>query len=288
MLSALIETCISGFINGSVYALIATGLALVYGITKTFNFAYGSFFVLSGYLAWSLFAIGLPYIVVFLIVIPTVFWVGVSVDKFLLSRLRARKEWEISVVLTTLGLALCMDNLHLAIFGPFVKAIPPLFEGGITFFGFSASRHDAAATLISIGVIIALLAFINKTRMGMAMRAVAQDMVGADIVAIPKERIFWFSFGLSCALVAIAALLFAPMYFVVYSGGWKIMVKGWVMTVFGGMGSIKGAILASFILGMVEALVGWQFGFTWTMPFWFAIIIVMFIFRPKGLLGTWE
>ncbi len=288
MLSAFLETSISGLINGSVYALIATGMALVYGITKTFNFAYGSFFTMAGYLAWVLFSIEVPYILVFCIVILAVFGVGVAVDRFILFRLRARKNWEISVVLTTLGLALFMDNLLLAIFGPFIKALPPMLEGGISILGFSASRHDLAAAGISIGLIIALLTFMNKTKLGMAMRAVAQDMVGADIVAIPKERIFWFSFGLSCALIAIAGILFAPSYFVVYSGGWKIMLKGWVMTVFGGMGSIKGAILASFLLGMVEALVGWQLGFTWTMTFWVAIIIVMFIFRPRGLLGTWE
>jgi branched-chain amino acid transport system permease protein len=288
MLSALLETCTSGLINGAVYAMIATGLALVYGITKTFNFAYGSFFVMAGYLAWALFSINLPYILVFFIVITVMFGIGVAVDRYILCRLRNRKEWEISIVLTTLGLALAIDNFHVAVFGPYAKSLPPLFEGGITILNVSMGKHDAAAVVISIGVMIAFVAFIQKTRIGMAMRAVAQDMVGADIVAIPKEKIFQLSFGLSCVLVAISGMLFAPMYFVIYMGGWPIMVKGWVMTVFGGMGSIKGAILAGFILGMVEALVGWQLGFTWTMFFWVAIIIVVFIFRPKGLLGTGE
>ncbi len=287
MLDGLLETCLSGLINGSTYALIAIGMALVYGITKTFNFAYGSFFVLSGYLAWLLFSYDFPYFAVFLIVIPSVFAVGAAVDRFLLHRLRCRKEWEISVVISTLGLALFMDNLHLALYGPFVKSLPPLLEDNISIAGVVTSRHDAATVIISIGIIIVFWIFLRKTKVGMAMRAVAQDMTGADIVGIPKDRIFWFAFGISCAFVAIAGILFAPRYFVVYSGGWEIMMKGWVMTVFGGMGSLSGAVSAGFILAMVEAFVGWQIGFTWTMAVWFMVLIGIFIFRPQGLKGTW-
>jgi branched-chain amino acid transport system permease protein len=285
MLDGLFETCLSGLINGSTYAMIALGMALVYGITKTFNFAYGSFFVLSGYLAWSLFSLGLSYPAVFLIVISAVFVLGSGVDRILLHRLRARKEWEISVVISTLGLALFMDNLHLALYGPFVKSLPPLLEGNINIGGIVTSRHDVATVLISLGIIIAFWLFLGRTKLGMAMRAVAQDMTGADIVGIPRDRIFWFSFGISCALVAVAAILFAPRYFVVYSGGWEIMMKGWVMTVVGGMGSLAGAVMAGFILAMVEALVGWQIGFTWTMAVWFIVLIGIFICRPQGLYG---
>jgi branched-chain amino acid transport system permease protein len=285
MSTGLLETCVSGLMNGSTYALIAVGMALVYGITKTFNFAYGSFFVLSGYLAWLLFSFGLPYPAVFLIVIIVVFLAGAAVDRFLLKRLRTRKEWEISVVITTLGLALFMDNIHLALYGPFVKSLPPLVEGNMSIAGIITSRHDAATVVISLGVIGSLWCFLYMTKTGMAVQAVAQDMAGADIVGIPGDRIFMLAFGISCALVAIAGILYAPRYFVVYSGGWEIMVKSWVMTVFGGMGSLKGAVLAGFILGMVEALVGWQIGFTWTMAVWVVVLISIFIFRPQGLYG---
>lgn len=282
----MLETCLSGLINGSTYALIAIGMALVYGITKTFNFAYGSFFVLSGYTAWLLFSYDVPYPAVFIIVIIVVFLTGAAVDRVILHRLRSRKEWEMSVVITTLGLALFMDNLHLALYGPFVKSLPPLLTDYVDIAGIPTSRHDVATVIISIGVIIALWIFLSRTKTGMAMRAVAQDMAGADIVGIPKERIFWCSFGISCALVAVAGVLFAPRYFVVYSGGWEIMMKGWVMTVFGGMGSLSGAVLAGFILAIVEAFVGWQIGFTWTMAVWFTVLIGIFIFRPQGLFGT--
>jgi len=285
MATGLLETCISGLINGTTYALIAIGMALVYGITRTFNFAYGSFFVLSGYLAWDLFSLGVPYPLVFLIVIPVVFGAGCAVDRCILHRLRSRKAWEMAVVISTLGLALFMDNLHLALYGPFVKSLPPLLRDNVSIAGIVVSRHDVATVLISTGVIIALWLFLGGTKTGMAMRAVAQDMTGADIVGIPKDRIVWSSFGISCALISIAGILFAPRYFVVYSGGWEIMMKGWVMTVFGGMGSLSGAVLAAFILAVVEAFVGWQIGFTWTMAVWFTVLIGIFIFRPQGLYG---
>lgn len=286
MFRPLLEVGLSGVINGSVYAMIAVGMALVYGVTKAFNFAYGSFFILAGYLAWVFFSLGLPYVAVLAIVLPVVFGVGAFVDRFALRPLRAKKEWEMLIVMATLGLALLMDNLHLAIYGPYVKALPPLVEGAVSLAGITTSKHNIAAMGISLALITAFLFFINKSRIGLATRAVAQDMVGADIVGIPKDRIFLFAFGISCAMVGMGAIFFAPRYFVTYLGGWDIMVKGWVMTAFGGMGSLLGAVLAGFILGGVEAVVGWQLGYTWTTAVWFFTLIGIFAVRPRGLFGT--
>lgn len=287
MLEQLLETFLSGIINGSVYALIAIGLSLVYGITSTFNFAYGSLFVLSGYTAWLLFSFGFSYPFVFLSVLIILFILCMLIDYTLIGPLRKRrKDWEIAAILTTLGLALLLDNLHLALYGPWVKSLPPLIKGNVNIAGIYLSKHDIIAFFASFVVIGAYYTFLKKTWIGMAMRAVAQDMIGADIVAIPRNRIFIMSFGISGVLVAIAAILSAPRYFVVYTGGWEILIKGWVMTAFGGLGSILGAIIAAFILAIVEAFVGWQFGFTWTLAAWFIVLIGVFIFRPKGLFGT--
>ena len=121
----------------------------------------------------------------------------------------------------------------------------------------------------------------------MAMRAVAQDMTGAEIVGIPKDRVFAYTFAVSAIMVGIGSLLISPKYLVSPSGGWDILIKSWVITAFGGVGSVKGALFAAFILGIIEAFVGWTFGMTWTMIAWFFVLLLTLVVRPHGLFGTW-
>jgi branched-chain amino acid transport system permease protein len=286
MLRDLIEVLISGITNGSVYAIMAAGMTLVYGVTRVFNFAYGSFFTLGGYFAWLFFGLKFNYLMVFVSIIPVMFLVGLSAETFIIRPLRTRKDWEILSVMVTLGLALFLDNLYLVIFGPFVKSIPSLFEGYVKIQGFVISIHDIAIVTIAISIMVILMLFLSRSRQGLAMRAVAQDMTGAQIVGIPKDRVFAYTFALSAILVGAGSMLLAPKYFVSPAGGFDILVKSWVITVFGGVGSIRGSLFAAFILGIVEAIVGFTFGLTWTLIAWFVVLLFTLIVRPQGLFGT--
>ncbi len=287
MIHELGEVFISGITNGSAYAVMAIGMALVYGVTKVFNFAYGSFYSMGGYMAWVVFGAKLGYPLVFATVIPALFVAGWFTEKFAIRPLRKRTDWEMMAVMVTLGMALFLDNLYQAIFGPFVKSLPLLFQGQIEIWGFVTATQDFAIFLIAILIMITFMLFLQKSRLGMAMKAVAQNMTGAQIVGVAKYRVFSLTFAVSAVLVGTGGILLAPKYFVSPFGGWDILVKAWVITAFGGMGSIKGSLIAAFILGVVEALVGWLFGFTWTMFAWFAVLLVTLILRPKGLFGTW-
>jgi branched-chain amino acid transport system permease protein len=286
MLRDLIEVLISGITNGSVYAIMAAGMTLVYGVTRVFNFAYGSFFTLGGYFAWLFFGLKFNYLMVFVSIIPVMFLVGLSAETFIIRPLRTRKDWEILSVMVTLGLALFLDNLYLVIFGPFVKSIPSLFEGYVKIQGLVISIHDIAIVTIAISIMVILMLFLSRSRQGLAMRAVAQDMTGAQIVGIPKDRVFAYTFALSAVLVGAGSMLLAPKYFVSPAGGFDILVKSWVITVFGGVGSIRGSLFAAFILGIVEAIVGFTFGLTWTLIAWFVVLLFTLIVRPQGLFGT--
>ncbi len=287
MLRDLIEVFLSGITNGSVYAIMAVGMTLVYGVTRVFNFAYGSFFTLGGYFAWLFFSFKFNYLMVFASVMAAMFLVGLSTEKFVIRPLRAKKNWGILSVMATLGLALFLDNLYLVIFGPFVKSIPLLFKGYVKIQGLVIAIQDIAIFNIAISIMVVLMFFLSRSRQGMAMRAVAQDMTGAEIVGIPKDRVFGLTFAVSAILVGVGSVLLAPKYFVSPSGGWNILVKSWVITAFGGVGSIKGSLMAAFILGIIEALVGWQFGLTWTLIAWFFVLLLTLIIRPHGLFGTW-
>ena len=282
-----ITVLISGFLNASVYALLAMGLALVYGVSKVFNFAYGSFFSLAGYLAWALFGIGLGYPLVVPLVVLAMFVFGFGADRLFIRPLRTQKEWETLVVIATLGMALIIDSSELVVFGPFLKELPPLAHGTFTVAGFVISTQDVVIFACALITIAALLLFLQRTKTGMAIRAVAQDTDGAQVVGIKHNTIFTYTFAIAAALAAVAGILLASRYFVSYKGGWDILLKAWVITAVGGMGSMMGAALAAVLLALVEAIVTWQLGGTMTTFVWFAMLIVLFIVRPQGILGRW-
>ena len=284
----LIDVIISGLTNGSVYALMAVGLTLVYGVTKAFNFAYGSFFNLGGYFAWILInLVGLVggYFSIFLAVIPLMFAVGYGLEKTMVAPLRKRDEWEMKVMMLTLGLALFMDNLYAVVFGGRVKSLPPILEGTLEAGNLIFSYQDIMIFFLSISGILVFGWIMNNTRTGMAVQAVAQNPQGAKIVGIPKDRIFAATFAISTAMVGFGGILLSQKYFISPMSGGAIMIKSWVITAFGGMGSIRGGLYAAFIIGMLEAFVGWMFGMSYGMIALFVLLLTTLVFRPQGLMG---
>jgi branched-chain amino acid transport system permease protein len=289
MIFEIADVIISGLINGSVYALMAVGLTLIYGVSKAFNFAYGSFYSLGGYIAFLLFGLSFinNYFLVFLLAVPILLVFGYVVEKTLVAPLRKRDDWEIKVMMITLGLALFLDNSFQVIFGSRMKSLPPFLEGGFEAGDFYLSHQDVGIFFLSISGILLFRWFLNNTRTGMSVRAVAQNPAGAQIVGIPKEFVFAATFAISTVMVGMGGILLAQKYFITPMGGWDILVKAWVITAFGGMGSIKGGLYAAFIVGMLEAFVGWYFGMTWTLIVLFAVLLTTLAVRPQGLLGKW-
>ncbi|MCA1784951.1 MAG: branched-chain amino acid ABC transporter permease [Desulfotignum sp.] len=289
MIFEIADVIISGLINGSVYALMAVGLTLIYGVSKAFNFAYGSFYSLGGYIAFLLFGLSFinHYVLVFLLAVPILLVFGYVVEKALVAPLRKRDDWEIKVMMITLGLALFLDNSFQVIFGSRMKSLPPFLEGSFEAGDFYLSHQDVGIFFLSIGGILLFRWFLNNTRTGMSVRAVAQNPAGAQIVGIPKEFVFAATFAISTVMVGMGGILLAQKYFITPMGGWDILVKAWVITAFGGMGSIRGGMYAAFIVGMLEAFVGWYFGMTWTLIVLFAVLLTTLAVRPQGLMGKW-
>ncbi len=288
LLYEIVDVIISGLTNGSVYALMAVGLTLIYGVTKAFNFAYGSFFNLGGYCAWILIGIvGLAggYFSIFLAVVPVLFVVGYLLEKVLVAPLRKYEDWENKVMMMTLGLALFMDNLYVVVFGGRVKSLPPILEGTLEVGQLVFTYLDITIFFLSIGGILLFGWLLNNTRIGMAVKAVAQNPEGARIVGIPKERIFAATFAISTVMVGFGGILLSQKYFISPMSGGAIMVKSWVITAFGGMGSIRGGLYAAFIIGMMEAFVGWGFGMSYGMIALFILLLTTLVVRPQGLMG---
>ena len=284
----IIDVIISGLTNGSVYALMAVGMTLVYGVTKAFNFAYGEFFNLGGYFAWTLIAFvgfGGGYVVIFIAVIPLMFAVGYGVEKLMVAPLRKRQDWENKVMMLTLGLSLFMVSLYVVVFGGNIKSLPTILEGSLEVGWLVFNYQDIMIFFLSIGGILVFGWMLNNTRIGLAVRAVAQNPEGAKIVGIAKERIFAATFAIATAMVGFGGILLSQKYFINPNSGAAIMIKAWVITALGGMGSIRGGLYAAFIIGMLEAFVGWIFGMSYGIIALFILLLATLALRPQGLMG---
>ena len=292
MLYEITDVIIAGLSTGSVYALMAVGMTLVYGVTKAFNFAYGEFFNMGGYFAWILiFGLGLQfggYLMVLVIVMPLMFAVGYGLEKLLVAPLRKRKDWENKVMMLTLGLSLFLSSLYMVVFGVNMKSLPPILEGTLEVGQLVFAHQDIMIFIMSLGGILLFGWMLNNTRIGMAVQAVAQNPEGAKIVGIPQARIFAATFAISTVMVGFGGILLSQKWFINPNSGGIIMIKAWVVTAFGGMGSIRGGLYAAFIIGMVEAFVGWLFGMSYGIIALFILLLATLVLRPQGLMGKGE
>lgn len=284
---SLIEIVIGGIETGGIYILMAVGLSLLYGVTKIFNYSYGSLLTIGGYIAWFFISgiAGFHYGIIIIFVIPIMFFIGIGIEKGLLQPLRRKTDWEINVVIVTLGLALMLNSLILIIFGPLIKTLPPIIQGNFKIGGFVFSNYRLTILGMTILIMILLRIFLTKTKIGMAMRAVAQDSLGAQIVGIPINRLFGYTFAISTVLAGISGIFLGSTYFLSPDGGWLFFVRAFIIIALGGIGSLKGAFVAALILGLVESVVTYQLGPIWVMPIWFFVLIIILIIRPKGLFG---
>lgn len=289
LLYEITDVIIAGLSIGSVYALMAVGMTLVYGVTKVFNFAYGDFFNMGGYFAWLLiFAIGFQfggYLTVLVVVMPLMFAIGYGLEKLLIAPLRKRADWENKAMMLTLGLALFLTSLYMVVFGVRMKSLPPIWEGTLEVGQLIFAYQDIMIFAMSIGGILLFGWMLHNTRIGMAVKAVAQNPEGAKIVGIPQGRIFASAFAISTVMVGFGGILLSQKWFINPSSGGTIMVKAWVVTAFGGMGSIRGGLYAAFIIGMLEAFVGWLFGMSYGIIALFILLLATLALRSQGLMG---
>lgn len=285
-----IEILIGGITQGAVYCVIAVGLSLVYGASRILNFAHGSFYSLGGFVAWALIVghFELPLYLAILIAIPFLFACGVGIERLIIRPLRGSSNWKINSIMATLGLAFILENALQLVFGPGTKTIPAFTDATITLGELTLSAYRLWMFAISLALVGLLEYFLVHTRYGQAIRAVSQDIQGARQVGIDVDQVFAFTFGLSVVLTGIAGILLAPIFLISPLGGWGPFLKAFVIVVLGGLGSTKGAFVAAFVLGILEAFVIFHLGASWVMPAWLLMLIAVLMVRPKGLFGVWE
>jgi branched-chain amino acid transport system permease protein len=282
----IINTLISGLITGSLYASMALGLTIVYGVIRVFNFGHGIVAVLGGYLTWFfLMKVGLGLILSGLISLVIMFFFGLFLFKFTIRPLLNKPNWEFSTIIFLLGLGILLENVILQVFGPRVKNIGEFIEGRIKIGYVKVNLHEISIIFIVLILFVVLSIFFKKTWTGQAMRAVAQDMDGARVVGISINKIFGLAFAIATAVTGFSGILLGTKYYMTPNIGWKWMFMGFVIVVLGGLGSTSGAIYAAFILGIVEAFVVLKFGSMWVWPIWYLMFVSILLIRPQGIAG---
>jgi branched-chain amino acid transport system permease protein len=288
-LKLVLDQLLNGLVLGSMYALFASGLTLIWGTMKMLNFAHGEYYMLGGYsIYFVLTLLGLHPVVGVLISLGTVFLSGLLTERFLIHPLLEKPGWEISTIVATLGISIFLQNLALKAWGERYKSIPYFIEGTLNVHGFRISYQRLMILVVAIVVIGAFLVFIKKTRFGMALRATAQDREASVLIGIDFHRIYLITFGISSAMAALAATMLSPIFLINPWMGVPYLLKAFVVCVLGGLGSFGGAILAGIILGMVESFVVIVISSEWKDVFSFGILVLSLTIRPSGFFGYKE
>ena len=282
----LIQTLISGLSLGSIYALIALGYTMVYGIAKMLNFAHGDIIMVGAYaVITAVFTMGLPPFIAILISIALCALLGIVIE-FLAYR-PLRQAQPLAVLITAIGVSYLLQNLALLIYGseqkafPTIVALPTVHIGGVYIDGITL------ATLVVTAVImVALSLFINKTRMGKAMRAVSEDKEAAELMGISVNRTITVTFAIGSALAGVAAIFSGAAYtYIRPTTGAMPGIKAFTAAVFGGIGSIPGAMLGGILLGVIEQLSKTYISTLWADAIVFGVLVVVLVVKPTGLLG---
>lgn len=286
MLINFIEQLINGLRTGSIYALIAIGYTMVYGIAKMINFAHGDIIMVGAYaLYFSISVLGLPVPVALLLTVIVCSVLGVLIEKIAYKPLR--KAQPLAVLITAIGMSFFLQSSSLLIFGstpiPFQSVIPnenikvgPVIISSITL-----------VTLVVTAVAMILLTlFINKTKLGSAMRAVSEDKGAAELMGINVNSTISMTFAIGSALAAVAGILYISQYQSMKPTlGALPGIKAFVAAVLGGIGSIPGAMLGGILLGLIESVSKAYISTELADSIVFGVLIVVLLFRPSGLLG---
>ena len=271
---------VNGLILGGLYSLLALGFSLIRGVARVSNLAHGALYMLTAYLVYSFLFLGLGFSIIMSLIIVVL--VSLFIYKIMIGPLR---EKEVRVATITFGIAIIFQELVKIIWGPGIISLPTIIEGYTFIIGVRVTYQKLLALFVAVLIFVCLWVFINRTRIGKAVRAVAQDLEVAQLVGINVQNIFLLSMALSALLAGFAAVIFVPSYYVVPKS-WTILFQTFPVLVLGGLGSLKGSVVAAFIIAFAERIVDFSFGGGYLAQIvTFVIMLVIIFIRPSGLFG---
>ncbi len=271
---------VTTFILGSIYGLVAIGMTLIYGALRILDMSQGSMVMIGSFVGWGILvvagwnpivAIGLAFVATFLL---GTFTQLVSVQPLM------------NTFITTFAVAIVFTNLALEILGPQQRNVTFVIAGGINVYnGVNLPYQSLAMALVSIVLMAGLGVFLARTRWGMAIRAVAQDLDAARLMGVPVGKLYPLTMGLASALAGIAGVFLGGLYFASPQAGDQPLLIALIVVIFGGLGSLPGTVYAAYAIGFIQATAEVLVGTTWALPILYAVILLVLIVRPQGLMG---
>ena len=277
------EILIYGAVTSAIYALLAVGFTLIFGVARILNLAHGSFYALGAYGTYVLTSIaGLPLWTAALVSIAFVAVFGVVVEKVLIRPLR---HSQLGVLMISLAVALVVEQTLFLVFGSEYRNVPSFVDTKINLGGVDVAGQRLLTLAVAAVAIGALYLFIQFTRLGSAILAISQDPEAAKYMGIPSDKIFSLVMAISAALAALAGVMAGPFLSVQPSMHLLPIVKAFAIVVVGGLGSIPGSIAAAFLLGYAETCVAYLISSSWTEIVSVLATLLMLVFRPAGIFG---
>jgi branched-chain amino acid transport system permease protein len=278
-----LEILIYGAVTSAIYALLAVGFTLIFGVARILNLAHGSFYALGAYGTYVLTSIvGLPLWSAALIAIAFVAVFGIVVEKVLIRPLR---HSQLGVLMISLAVALVVEQTLFLVFGSEYRNVPSFVDTKINLGGVDVAGQRLLTLAVAAVAIGALYIFIQFTRLGSAILAISQDPEAAKYMGIPSDKIFSVVMAISAALAALAGVMAGPFLSVQPSMHLLPIVKAFAIVVVGGLGSIPGSIAAAFLLGYAETCVAYLISSSWTEIVSVLATLLMLVFRPAGIFG---
>ncbi|HUH60199.1 MAG TPA: branched-chain amino acid ABC transporter permease [Candidimonas sp.] len=290
-MDTLVQLLVNAIQIGAVYVLFSLGLTLIFGVMRIINFAHGEFFSLTAILVsvqvgWMSSRLDLPlipqYLLAFVASMLVLLILAALIFRFGFARFLGD---ETSGFIISLGLVLMLQGVMQGIFGGYPRSVEPLVDGTISIFGGAVALQKLLICVLALITTVGLLFVVLRTKLGVALRAVALDREAAALQGIPYRKIAAYGFLLGTALSALAGGLIAPLAVILPSMGGEFLIKGFMIVIIGGLGSISGAIIASFLIATVESFGSYYFDLPTATIVMFMVVAIVLIFRPQGLLG---
>jgi branched-chain amino acid transport system permease protein len=281
------QVAINGVVLGLIYALLALGFTLIFGIMGIVNLAHGSLYMVGGVITYYLFAgLGVNYFLTLVVVMAITGGSGVLLERVFFRRVRGTGF--VSPMILSLGLLLLMEGAALIGFGHTDKGIPSAARGVLTIGGISVSAERLMILAVTATLVFGLFYFLNRVKAGQAMRALAQDPETAYLMGIDINWISMLSFALASSLAGVSGALLCPVSYLSYRLGSAIIIKCFIVVVLGGLGSVTGCLAGGLVLGLVESFALGVLPGHLSLLIIFAIVLTILLVRPQGIMGRAE
>ncbi|MDA9404477.1 MULTISPECIES: branched-chain amino acid ABC transporter permease [Bradyrhizobium] len=282
----LVQTIVNGLMVGMIYVLMAIGFTMVFGIMRIVNFAHGEFYMAGAFLFAILYGSnGLPFSISVLLAIGATALLGLLMERIVFRKFRGN---ELNGMIASVGVALILQNSALLMWGSSARTVPPVVSGVLSVGGIVFPWSRLVVIIGAIVAVVSLNLLIGHTRIGRAMRAVAQDAEIAQVQGIRVDVIFPVAFVLGVSLAAFAGVLMAPVLSVSPFIGLAPTLKAFVIVVIGGLGSVPGAVAGGLLIGLIESFAGTFVSASLSEILQFLVVIAVVLLRPQGLLGRKE